>query len=167
MKSNIHVVSVLIVVVVNNRCLGVGLRWGPMDARGFGEGLCTEKHTREDEHTHDFTQVRVSREEIKPLLLLVWSISGGFTAGLQVAPWAVHEMLWTEELVLGYWVKLEESSYVSWKLKCPGRGHPSPECFPWCSLYRRPRGQEHCTWHWLAYYATLLQELTTGVLSVL
>ena len=27
------------VVVVNNRCLGVGLSLGPMDARGFGEGL--------------------------------------------------------------------------------------------------------------------------------
>ena len=43
-----------------------------MDARGFGEGLCAEEHTREDEHTHTrFTQVRGPREEVKPLLLLV------------------------------------------------------------------------------------------------
>ena len=58
------------VVAMNNRCLGVGLSLGPMDARGFEEGLCTEKHTREDEHTR-FTQVRGPREEVKPLLLLV------------------------------------------------------------------------------------------------
>ena len=47
-----------------------------MDARGFGEGLCTEKYTREDEHAR-FTQVRGPREEVKPLLLLVRSIYGG------------------------------------------------------------------------------------------
>ena len=58
------------VVVVNNRCLGVGLSLGPMDARGFGEGLCAGIRILGEEHTR-FTQVRGSREEIKPLLLLV------------------------------------------------------------------------------------------------
>ena len=36
------------VVVVNNRCLGVGLSLGPMDARGFGEGLCVGLHTQKE-----------------------------------------------------------------------------------------------------------------------
>ena len=44
---------------------------GPMDAGGTGEGRCVWRRTRKDTNTHRFTQVQGSREEIKPLLLLV------------------------------------------------------------------------------------------------
>jgi hypothetical protein len=54
-----------------------------LDAGGFGRGERAEKHDRE---RHRSTQVRGSRKEITPLLLLYWFIFGSMEYTIRLLP---------------------------------------------------------------------------------
>jgi hypothetical protein len=59
-----------------------------LDAGGFGRGERAEKHDRE---RHRSTQVRGSRKEITPLLLLYWFILGSMEYTTRLLPSSLLE----------------------------------------------------------------------------
>jgi hypothetical protein len=59
-----------------------------LDAGGIGRGERAEKHDRE---RHRSTQVRGSRKEITPLLLLYWYILGSIWYTTKVLPGSLLE----------------------------------------------------------------------------